>query len=69
MNEGQAMLVNLPTTVRGFCYHDDNGDPVIVVNARLSREQNQRTFFHEKHHIRNGDMDNKGYHEYKEGTP
>lgn len=62
-----AIVVDLPTTVRGFVYHDDDGEYYIVVNARLTREANRRTWIHEKHHIRRGDLENACYHEYEEG--
>lgn len=69
MNEERPVLLeNLPTTVRGFCYHDDDGEEYIVLNARFTREQNLRTYDHEKEHIDRGDMFNEGYHEYEGGT-
>ena len=65
-DERPATLVDLPTTVRGFCYHDDNGEEYVVVNARLTREQNRKTY----DHIRRGDMYEPTYDEYgKDGTP
>ena len=57
-------LMNLPTSVRGFVYHDDEGELYIVLNSRLSHEQNLSTYVHELKHIRRGDMDNPNYHEY-----
>ena len=63
-----AILDNLPTTVRGFCFHDNDGESFVVVNARLTREQNRRTYDHEKKHIDRGEMFNEDYHEYG-GTP
>ena len=60
-------LMDLPTSVRGFCYHDDDGEEFIVLNSRLSREINQKTWLHENDHVRNMDMYNKNYHEYEEG--
>ena len=63
-----AILDNLPTTVRGFCFHDDDGEAFVVVNARLTREQNRRTYDHEKKHIDRGDMYEPTYNEYG-GTP
>lgn len=60
----RILLVNLPTSVRGFTYHDDDGNPYIVLNARLSREANIKTLDHEKQHIANEDMYNLDYHEY-----
>ena len=62
----RIILMDLPTTVRGFIFYDENGDPVIVLNARLSYEQNIRTWLHEKRHIQRGEMDDPDYHEYKE---
>ena len=67
MNDDRpARMENLPTTVRGFCYHDDDGEAFIVLNARLTREMNQRTWLHECRHIRRGDLDNITYREYEE---
>ena len=64
MNE-PARLMDLPTSVRGFCYHDDNGEEFIIVNSRLTHEQNRKTFDHEMEHIENGEMYDKTYNEYK----
>lgn len=49
-------LVDLPPRVRGFVTKRD-GEPVIVLNARLTREQNRKTYLHELRHIRNGDFE------------
>jgi hypothetical protein len=59
-----AILVDLPTSIRGFVFHDDDGEPMIVLNARLSHEQNRMTYEHEKEHIRHDDMYNTDYIEY-----
>ena len=64
MEKNQALLLDLPTSVRGFVYQDENGDPVIVVNSRLTHEQNQRTWNHEQLHIARGDMYEPTYNEY-----
>ena len=63
MNE-KVILQDLPTTVRGFCYHDDDGEPVIVVNARLTREANRKTYDHEQKHIERGELYEPTYIEY-----
>ena len=68
MEEEKALLVDLPTSVRGFCYHDNDGEAFIVLNARLTREQNKKTYDHEQDHILRGDMYEPTYNEYKEGT-
>lgn len=67
MEDGSAILMNLPTSIRGFVFTDENGEPVVVVNSRLPREQNIRTYIHEQNHIRNGDMENENYREYGNG--
>ena len=64
MEENEAILTDLPTSVRGFVFQGDDGEPVIVVNSRLTREQNRLTFDHEKKHIDNGDMHEPTYNEY-----
>lgn len=60
----RVLIMDLPTSVRGFVFYDDNGDPVIVLNARLTHEQNCRTWLHEQGHIQRGEMDDPDYHEY-----
>ena len=57
-------LADLPTSVRGFVYNDDDGEIYIVLNSRLSHEQNLSTYVHELKHISRGDLDNPNYHEY-----
>lgn len=64
-----AILDNLPTTVRGFCFHDNDGEAFIVVNARLTREANRKTYDHEKAHIDRGDMYEPTYNEYGGKAP
>lgn len=59
-----AILADLPTSVRGFVYHDDDGEPVIVVNSRLTWEQNRKTWDHEKKHIERGELTDITYKEY-----
>jgi hypothetical protein len=67
MNETtRAVLVDLPTSVRGFCYHDDDGETYIILNSRLTREANLKTYKHEQEHITRGDLYNADYHEYEE---
>lgn len=69
MEENTAILMNLPTSVRGFVFQGDDGEPVIVVNSRLTREQNRRTYDHERGHIERGDMYEPTYNEYGGKTP
>ena len=65
IEESPVALVNLPTSVRGLCFHDDNGEEYIILNSRLTREQNLRTWEHERKHIADGDMYESTYIEYK----
>ena len=69
MEENEVILQDLPTSVRGFVFQGDDGEPVIVVNSRLTREQNRRTYDHERGHIDRGEMFNEEYHEYGGKTP
>ena len=67
--DDHVILQDLPTSVRGFVFQGDDGEPVIVVNSRLTREQNRKTYDHERGHIDRGEMNDPTYHEYEEGTP
>ena len=62
--EKKVILQDLPTTVRGFCYHDDDGEEFVVLNSRLTREQNLTTYKHEQKHLAQGDMYEPDYNEY-----
>lgn len=66
--ERPAILDDLPTSVRGFCFHDNDGEAFIVLNARHTREANRKTYDHEKNHIDRGEMFNEDYHEYGGAT-
>ena len=58
----EVRIVDLPPRVRGFVTRKD-GEPVIVLNARLTREQNLKTYLHELRHIRNGDFEKENVDE------
>ena len=65
MDEEKVILQDLPTSVRGFCYHDNDGEEYVVLNSRLTREQNRRTYDHERGHLDRGEMYEPNYNEYK----
>jgi hypothetical protein len=65
MDEEKVILQDLPTSVRGFCYHDNDGEEYVVLNSRLTREQNRRTYDHERGHLDRGEMYEPTYNEYK----
>ena len=54
----------LPVSVSGCCYHDEDGANYILLNAKHSREKLRKTVLHELKHIIRGDMYNADYHEY-----
>ena len=68
MEETRTIMADLPTSVRGFVFLDENGDPAIVLNARLTREQNRKTYRHEKRHIDRNELNEPTYNEYEEGN-
>lgn len=55
----------LPTKIRGFSYHDDEGRFIVVINTRLGILQNRKTAAHELRHIMRGDHYDRSYIEYK----
>ena len=64
MEENEVILQDLPTSVRGFVFLGDDGEPMIVVNARLTREANRKTYDHEQKHIERGELYEPTYIEY-----
>lgn len=48
---------DLPSRVGGFVVEDEDGDYVVVMNARHSREANMETYRHEVEHITGRDFD------------
>lgn len=68
MDEPRVILQDLPTSVRGFVFLDNNDDPVIVVNSRLTWEQNRKTYKHEQKHIDMNEPDDTTYDEYGGGS-
>ena len=60
----QVVLIDLPPRIHGFVCLGSDYNPCIVINSRLSVEQQQRTFHHEMKHIINGEMDDPSYKEY-----
>lgn len=57
-------MQDLPVSVRGFCYHDNDGNNYIVINSRMSQEQQRITYQHELGHIHRGEMYDPTYNEY-----
>lgn len=66
-DDQRVILQDLPTSVRGFVFLGDDGEPVIVVNSRLTREQNRKTYTHEKKHIERSELTDPAFREYEKG--
>lgn len=48
----RVVLYNLPLSVRGYCYNDEEGEKVCVLNARYTYEDNLETYQHEREHVK-----------------
>lgn len=48
----RVVLCNLPHDVKGFSRETDDGEKIIILNARLNKECNVETFIHEVQHCR-----------------
>ena len=59
MNDYRVILLDLPTTVRGYVLRTLDGFCTIVLNSKLNIYQNKKTFKHEIEHIINNDFDSK----------
>lgn len=55
---------SLPVSVAGCCYHDEDGNNFILLNAKHTKEKLRKTAIHELKHIIRGDMYNMSYKEY-----
>lgn len=62
--EYPVILLDLPTTVRGFVTLGEDFSPCIIINSRMSAEQQRKTYRHEVAHLLRGDMYNEDFHEY-----
>ena len=58
MSEITARLIALPYHVPGLAAVDEDGEPMIFLNARHTWEQNLRTYEHELQHIGRDDFHN-----------
>lgn len=55
MDEPIIRLVDMPYAVRGFSAVDEDGTPLIYINARLSSDAQRKTYDHEFKHLQNND--------------
>ena len=68
MDEVPIILKDLPADIRGFVCLGSDYEPIIVINTRLSREQQMKTYRHELLHLMLGEMFDETYHEYGDDT-
>lgn len=59
-----VVLKDLPPHVHGFVCLGSDYNPCIVINSRLSVEQQRKTFLHEMEHIVSGQIYDDDYTEY-----
>ena len=64
MSEVPIVLADLPVKIHGFVCLGSDYEPIIVINARMSREQQLRTYRHEIKHIQRGELTDITYKEY-----
>jgi hypothetical protein len=55
----KVVLADLPPKIKGMIVKEDDCF-TILLNSRLSREQNMKTYLHEKKHIERGYFENGG---------
>ena len=66
MTDVPVVLKDLPVKIHGFVCLGSDYEPIIIINSRLSWEQQQRTYRHELLHIQRGEMFDITYHEYEQ---
>lgn len=47
----RVVFANLPCTVGRYCLTNADGEKICVLNAKMTRERNEKTFIHETSHI------------------
>ena len=60
-----TILKDLPATIHGFTVLGSDYEPIIILNSRMSREQQRKTYRHEMKHISSGQIYDEGYREYE----
>lgn len=56
----RVVYIDMPETLKAYTLPDGMGYYTIYLNSRLSYEQNECSYHHEMHHIKNGDYDKSG---------
>lgn len=58
MENIKTLFCDMPTTVAGYTVFKDDCY-TIVLNSKLSRDKNIKSYMHELSHIQNGDFEKK----------
>ena len=66
MTDVPVIFKDLPVKIHGFVCRGSDYEPIIIINSRLSWEQQQRAYRHELLHIQRGEMFDITYHEYEQ---
>lgn len=59
MDDINTIYSDMPAAIRSYVIYNRDMSYTIVLNSRLSHEQNLRSYAHELAHIKNGDYDRK----------
>ena len=50
---------DMPTTIRSFVVSNNDMSFMIILNAKIGRDQQLEAYLHEMNHIKNGDYDKR----------
>ena len=64
MTDVPVVLKDLPVNIHGFICLGSDYEPIIIINSRLTAEQQKKTYRHEVDHLLSGQFDDDGYIEY-----
>lgn len=59
-----VILKDLPTNIKAFTCLGSDYNPIIIINSRMSFEQQQEAYIHEYMHIKSGQIYDDNYVEY-----
>lgn len=57
IDDVRVEFAELPTSIGGYVISDSDDFYTIILNSKLSHEQNMKSYEHELEHIFNGDFD------------
>lgn len=54
-----CIFVDMPTSIKAYTISNKDDSYTVVLNSKLTREQNMISYHHEMKHIENGDYEKK----------